>query len=594
MHSFFQARWSWQDWTLIAIRMLWVFGVILFMHLNQPAFPFAAVAGALLLCHFIPFLFARRRYAYYLFAECLLAGGLSLYLAFEQDLVRLFPPALFAIAFYSRGKAHWYAMPIAVLLFLSSAGSSIEASFSQPLIGQSLLDALVLYGISYGLQKGASAIQIIRNKLTAIKEQYTILEHHSLQMEKIAQLEERYRMARELHDSIGHTFTSLILGMETLKKHASSDEGEKKLNGLLGLAREGLNDIRRQVHHINPEEEHLSLEQSLLKLTSEYQSTTGIMVDFRSIGSPFPVMAHIKHALYRCLQETLTNAGRHGEASHVQVLMQYEPSHIRLQIRDNGRGNEQLLLGYGLTSLQQRLDQLQGNLYVHSQSDTGTIVACSIPNPAKERDKPLNILLADDQPLIRESLRLLLDEEKDFEVSAVADGRQAVAACEKQRPDLVLMDIKMPEMDGLAATGAIKSQWPDVKIIMITTLDDVMHVSEALRLGAEGYVLKSAQPKELAATIRLVASGGIMIAPEVAQQLFQAKADNHTNNPYDLTEREAEVLSSLTQGMRNKEIAQKLHLSEGTVRNYISSIYLKLSVNSRDEAVEKARIERLA
>lgn len=155
------------------------------------------------------------------------------------------------------------------------------------------------------------------------------------------------------------------------------------------------------------------------------------------------------------------------------------------------------------------------------------------------------------------------------------------------------MDIHMPEMDGLEATRQLKEKWPEIRVIIITTFEEITYAAEALRLGAEGYLLKALHPKELAATIRLVYGGGTMISQEVAQQLFQDQQLDTSLNPYDLTERELEVLQELTEGLRNKQIAQKLHLSEGTVRNYISAIYLKLQVGDRDEAVEKSRKEQL-
>ncbi|WP_157771225.1 response regulator transcription factor, partial [Paenibacillus sonchi] len=202
-------------------------------------------------------------------------------------------------------------------------------------------------------------------------------------------------------------------------------------------------------------------------------------------------------------------------------------------------------------------------------------------------------LLADDQPLVRESLRLLLGEEKDFRLRTAASGKQALEQCAAEQPDIVLMDIHMPEMDGLEATRQLKEKWPEVRVIIITTFEEITYAAEALRLGAEGYLLKTLHPKELAATIRLIYGGGTMISQEVAQQLFQDQQLEAPLNQYDLTERELEVLQELTEGLRNKQIAQKLHLSEGTVRNYISAIYLKLQVGDRDEAVEKSRKEQL-
>ncbi|MEO3946508.1 hybrid sensor histidine kinase/response regulator transcription factor [Gorillibacterium sp. CAU 1737] len=590
----FIKRWSWQDWTLLALRIVWVVAVILFMYEDNPAFPFWAVFVPLVLANVIPFLFIKGRYESYLLTELLLAGGLSLYLAYELDLTRLFLPALFTIAFYAKGRAHGYAMPLAVAFFVISAGGSIPLSLSSGVISQSLFDAVVLYGMSFLLQKGAEAINAIKQKLALIKEQYTILEQYSSQIERMTLLEERYRMARELHDTIGHSFTSLILGMETLKASVSSDEGKSKLQGMLALARTGLDDIRRQVHQMDPLEEALPLDRSLLHLIDEFMTSTGIRVVFRTMGEPYPVMKQAKLTLLRCLQEALTNASRHGRASVIQVSLHYDPAQLMLQVEDNGKGTDTLQVGFGLSGMKERLAALQGRLQLHSQADAGTMVTCTIPNPSQEGEQRIKVLLADDQPIVRESLRLLLGEEQDFEVLVAENGKQAVARCEEHNPDIVLMDIMMPEMDGIAATKAIKEKWPDRKVMLLTSIEDLSLASEALQLGAEGYILKTIHPKELAATIRLLYSGGTILSPDVAHPLFQQLSKGKVPNSYELTEREIEILRSLTKGLRNKEIAQQLHLSEGTIRNYISTLYLKLQVNNREEAVEKAKNERLA
>ena len=589
----FNKRWSWQDWTMYIIRIAWVAAVILLMYQDKPDFPFWPVLVSLLACHTIPFLFVKSHYSRYFIAECLFAGGLSLFLAYDLELIRLFPPALFTIAFYSRGKAHWFSLPIAVILFTLSVGESISSSLSHPLIWQSLADALLFYGISFALQKGAVSIDAIKQKLALIKEQYTILEQYSSQIERMTLLEERYRMARELHDTIGHTFTSMILGMETLRPHVHSNEGEAKLQGMLKLARTGLDDIRRQVYQMDPLEEALPLDRSLLQIIDEFKANTGVRILFRTMGEPYPVMKQAKLTLYRCLQEALTNASRHGQASSIQVVLQYDHVQVMLQVQDNGKGAEAIQYGFGLSGMKERLVSLQGQLYIHTQKDEGMMVTCTIPNQISEGSQKIKILLADDQPLIRESLRLLLGEEKDFEVVVAGNGKQALEQCEQGRPDIILMDINMPEMDGIAATKMIKEAWPGIRVIMITTIEDVSYAAEALRSGAEGYMLKSIHPKELAATIRLVYGGGTMISQDMAHQLFHKETGHTEDNPYELTERELDVLQCLTEGLRNKAIAQKLHLSEGTIRNYISSIYLKLQVQGREEAVEKARNEHL-
>ena len=566
---------------------------IIFMYQDKPDFPFGIVLAALLICNTVPLLFVKNKYLYYLLAEWLIAGGLALYLAYQYELLRLFLPALFTIGFYSRGKSHLLAIPITVALFISSARADAALSSHSPsALWQSLTDGLFIYGFSYALQKGAAAIDGIKQKLAVIKEQYSILEQYSSQIERMTLLEERYRMARELHDTIGHSYTSMILGMEMLRPHIQSHEGETKLLGMLELARTGLEDIRRQVHQMDPLEDALTLDRALMQMIDEFKANTGIRLFFRTMGEPYPVMKQAKLVLYRCLQESLTNASRHGQASSIQVILQYDPAQVMLQVQDNGRGRAHIQYGFGLKGMNERLAALQGKLYVDSQVDEGTMVTCTIPNQVNEGSQHINILLADDQPLIRESLRLLLGEEKDFKVRVADNGKQAIYLCEQDKPDIILMDINMPEMGGMEATERVKETSPDIRVIMITTLEDISYAAEALRLGAEGYLLKSIHPKELAATIRLIYSGGTMISQDVAQQLFRHKHVQAASNPYDLTERELEVLQGLTAGLRNKAIAEKLHLSEGTVRNYISSIYLKLQVADRDEAIEKINKDR--
>jgi two-component system, NarL family, sensor histidine kinase FusK len=586
-------KWPWQEWTILIIRLVWSAAVLILMYQDEPEFPLGLILPVLLLSGCLPFAGGRKHELRYLIMEYVLAGGVSLILANQFGLTRLFLPAVFMIAFLTRGKAHGFSLPVTLLLFIFSAGESVPAAFSQGSIWQHLTDGLFVYGVGFALQKGAMAINDIRQKLSLLKEQYVILEQYSSQIERMTLLEERYRMAREVHDTIGHSYTSIILGLETLRPHLQVREGELKLQGILELARKGLEDVRRQVHQMDPLEEAIPLDRALVQIIDEFKTNTGVRISFRTMGEPYPVLKQAKHTLYRCLQESLTNASRHGQASSIQVVLQYDPAQIMLQVQDNGKGNAQLRYGFGLTGMQERLTALQGKLYIDSQENDGTMVTCILRNPGMEGDERIRLLLVDDQPLVRESLRLLLGEEKDFRIRTAVNGQQAIEQCLTERPDIVLMDINMPVMDGIAATKQIKDTWPEIRVIMITTFEDIAYASEALRLGAEGYLLKSIHPKELAATVRLVHGGGTMISQNVAHQLFQNQKLDTNLNLYELTERELDILQGLTDGLRNKAIAQRLHLSEGTVRNYISTIYLKLQVGSREEALEKIKDEQL-
>ncbi|EOS53613.1 MULTISPECIES: response regulator transcription factor [Paenibacillus] len=204
----------------------------------------------------------------------------------------------------------------------------------------------------------------------------------------------------------------------------------------------------------------------------------------------------------------------------------------------------------------------------------------------------IKMLIADDQELILESLHIVLSMEEDFEIVGLAkNGEEAVKSCEQLQPDIVLMDINMPVMDGVAATAKIKERTPATKVIILTSYREVEYVLTALSHGAEGYLLKAIHPKELAAGIRVVHAGGTLITQEMASKMIKNLnlSPAPKINEYGLSAREIEVLHKLASGMRNQDIAEALHLSEGTVKNYISTIYSKLNVGGRQEAARKAR-----
>lgn len=218
---------------------------------------------------------------------------------------------------------------------------------------------------------------------------------------------------------------------------------------------------------------------------------------------------------------------------------------------------------------------------------------------------PLKLLLVDDQDLIRESLHIVLGMDPDIEVVGLAEnGHVAVKLSEEVQPDVVLMDIHMPIMDGVEATRQIKATWPHIRVIILTTFQEIGYVVDALSAGAEGYLLKAIHPKELATGIKWVHQGGTLIPHDIAKMLVQQARDGGGGGSsedkeessvraetYGLSERELQVLHSIADGLNNREIAEKLFLSEGTVKNYISNIYSKMDVRDRVQASKKAHDE---
>lgn len=201
----------------------------------------------------------------------------------------------------------------------------------------------------------------------------------------------------------------------------------------------------------------------------------------------------------------------------------------------------------------------------------------------------MKILLCDDQAVIRDGLEMLLTLEKDFQVIASAqDGYEAIELAGKKSPDLVLMDLKMPGMNGIEATREIRRKYPNIKILVLTTYDEDEWVFDAIRAGASGYLLKDTPRQKIIEAIRGTMEGKSFVDPAVAGKLMSQVANNQTQPASiltdKLTERELDVLRLLAKGLTNTDIAGTLHLSEGTVRNHVSAILEKLGVSDRTQA----------
>jgi DNA-binding NarL/FixJ family response regulator len=209
----------------------------------------------------------------------------------------------------------------------------------------------------------------------------------------------------------------------------------------------------------------------------------------------------------------------------------------------------------------------------------------------------IRLLIVDDQRLMREGLRTLLELEHGFViVGEAANGQAALDAYATLLPDVVLMDIRMPGMDGVEATRRLRERWPDTKVIILTTFDDDANVFEGLRAGAAGYLLKDLSGQELAHAVRTVYDCGGLIEPSVAKRVMAEFARLHPPTramseglPEPLSKRELEVLKLVSAGLSNREIGSKLSLSEGTVKNYVTSVLQKIGVRDRTQAALRGR-----
>jgi len=223
----------------------------------------------------------------------------------------------------------------------------------------------------------------------------------------------------------------------------------------------------------------------------------------------------------------------------------------------------------------------------------------------QDRATPARLLIADDSALVRDGMRVMLASERDLEVVAeAADGEEALLACRSFRPDLILMDVRMPKMDGLAATREIKAEYPRTAVLIVTTHESPEYLLDAIRAGAAGYVLKEATRTQLTNAIRRALSGESPMNQELAMRLLRRLADEggprsqpsspepatkcQEPTPGPLTPRELDVLRHLAVGKTNRQISQELHLSLSTVKGHLERLINKLGVSDRTQAAVKA------
>lgn len=205
----------------------------------------------------------------------------------------------------------------------------------------------------------------------------------------------------------------------------------------------------------------------------------------------------------------------------------------------------------------------------------------------------IKVLIVDDQELFRDSLSIIISSADEISVTdSVASVNDAMTSIENKKPDVVLMDIRMPGKDGVEGTRLIKNKYPKIKVIVLTTFDDDEYVYGALKYGASGYLLKGCSKAELAEAIHIAVSGGAMINPEIATKVIRQFSEMARKNDMisvnekfasGLNESEIRIIQAVGRGLSNKEISKTLYLSEGTVRNYISSILMKLELRDRTQ-----------
>jgi DNA-binding NarL/FixJ family response regulator/signal transduction histidine kinase len=610
-------RWQWIDWSLFYLHLFWYVSISLFLlkNINEYVPELHWLTFVLFTLSFaVPQFFWRPSYrnaVYFTLAE-LGFGGLitGLLYVFKDNFTDNMSIPMIILGYLATKRVAYWSAPLLII--------------GLPLLGVILghqtwgmtMDTLFNHLLLYGVGAGYNIFILINSKMKALlsenQKQYQLIQQYANQVEAMTLKEERSRLAGELHDTVGYAFTSLIMGLEVSKAlmEIDTDQAKVKMEGILRQARMSIDDIRHQIHQITPLEMDLAFSNYIIREMKLFTENTHVQVNIELVGEEIQVPEQIRFVLIRCLQEALTNAVKHGQVSQVEIRLCYEANKLIFSIKDEGVGTSDLTYGFDLRTMEQRLTTVAGKLKLNSRLNVGTEIICEIPLKDQQlNQQEIQPLIIDDQELIRESLQIIFMREADIEVVALGkNGLEAIELCDKLQPHVVLIDVSMPEMDGVQATKQIKQQWPEIKVIILTTFQETDSAMEAISLGAEGYLLKTIHPLDLLSAIRLVYRGGTLISTEVAGQLIDLlKQWSETKNElklkepfkdikidsYGLTERELQVLECLSEGDKYRDIANKLFLSEGTVRNYVSSLYSKLEVNNRMQAMKKAQLHGL-
>ncbi|HFJ9294372.1 hybrid sensor histidine kinase/response regulator transcription factor [Bacillus cereus] len=581
--------WFWYDWIMLGIRLLTSVSIILATLNFQDGLtlPLWIIILWEIIAFSVPWVALLFNYKYYLFTEILLYGGQCIYLtSLFPEAYNIFLISVFLIAANSKHLSYYWTAPITVFI--------TTGIFYAVAPSNSYWVMVTYYGFAYVMGFAFHLLIVNHKQNESIRKQNAVLEQYMSQIERITLAEERNRLSSELHDTVGHAYTSIIMGMETLRTELATEMGIQRLDSLLEMGRKSIEDVRGYLHQMDSPCQSPSLIQSLQNLGAEFQEHAQVNVSFRAYGEEYELSRQAKIAFIRCLQESLTNAVRHGQGTEIIVSLQFEQQYTRLEVQDNGKGNVEWQEGFGMNAMKERAMNLQGQLSVYTKPEEGMLVTCTIPRQTEIKDGLIRLLIVDDQPFVRESLRTLLDRYEDLNVVGLAeDGNEAIDLCGRLQPHVILMDLDMQHMDGVEATKKIKQQWPHIRVLIFTTFQDTEQALESLRNGADGFLLKSIETLELANTIRLIHKGGTLIDQGMSHKIFE-KFDEQKETPqskaaaYELTAREIEILQLVAKGLRYTTIASRLYLSNGTVRNYASTAYTKLGVCNKEEAVQKA------
>ncbi len=466
----------------------------------------------------------------------------------------------------------------------------------------------------------------------------------------VGAIEERSRVARDLHDTLTQSILGILRTLEAVGPElagappaVSQAIADSRL-----FAKESLEEARRSIWNLTPTGlENRGVSQVIADYVELWRQRTGIGATYNLTGAPTWLEPTRAMDLLHVVREALSNIAQHASASHAEVRLSYDESGLSLSIRDDGTGMPPEMLeasraeshidgsppapaqrGLGLRGMRERARLLSGWLQIETAPGKGTRIVLAIPyaqrplrgtSAASEESQsrpgelasglelatadrgslapetagtrtPINIVLADDHPAFRSGLRLALSKVPDLRIAATAaSGTEALMYARELRPDILLLDVQLPDLDGLSILRTLRLERAPVRVVMLTAHFADAYIIEALRNGAAGYLNKDIEIEDLAQAIRLAHRGQQALSPSIAEKLRDRGGLLVNPQASRFTAREREVLGLLAHGYRYTAIARDLCISEATVKFHTVNLYQKLQSHSRVEALNRAR-----
>ena len=499
-------------------------------------------------------------------------------------------------------------LPVTAFLMGELQDDAAEPAFGGAInaVPQGVVPFLILAPIAVA----AWGLRTLQARADAEQAHVVALQREGAEAVRRAAEEERARIARELHDVVTHNVSVMVIqaGAARQVMEASPQQAREALLSVEASGRAAMTELRHVMGLLTADGETLDLapQPGMAELESLVGRVraSGLPVELVVTGSPdTPMPDGVVLAGYRVVQEALTNAVKHAAGSSATVRVDYGSARLSIEVTDTGGTRPPTAdagSGRGLVGLRERLALYGGTLEAGPRIRGGYRLARGHPPRARRRPRPsgglvtdpVRVVVADDQALVRTGFRMILTADGIDVVAEAATGAEAIDAVRRTRPDVVLMDIRMPVLDGLEATRRIVAADADgPRILMLTTFDVDEYVYAALAAGASGFLLKDVAPEQLTAAVRLVRSGDALLAPSITRRLVErfARGGQETSAVHrdlaSLTPREREVLQLLARGLSNAELAAAFQLSEATVKTHVARILGKLQLRDRVQAV---------